>query len=599
LGKFSGRNREDLYPISWRRYGSTVLTLCVGIGLSVGAALWVGRWERVSRQQQFQQQISNLNTAIQRSLNRYNELLLSLGDLYRTANNTVSQEQFSQFVQRAITSYPGIQALEWAPRIVAAERSPYETTLPSNSPGITERNSLGALVVAGDRPEYIPVTYIEPLRGNEVALGYDLASDRTRRLALERARDSGKLAATARIRLVQEVTEAQYSFLVFLPIYEASFSPSSTTLAERRRSLDGYVLGVFRVADVVEEALQDLDYDIDFFITDRTARTEEQFLGAYESDTQRVINVENGDWQERLRQEALCPTEADCTLAVNFGQREWAIVFLPAPGYAADWRPWGAIATLCIGFLLTAGIAGFVWRSQTTLDRTRELSDLKIRFFSMASHELRTPLSTILLTAQSLDTNQAVLSADQKQNAVERIHGSARRMAQLLDDILTLTRAEAGRLEFSPEIVDVAVFCDSILEDMRLQAKPGQTLTAEIAVTDPKAYLDKKLGRSLLHNLLANALKYAPPPSTIHLRVWSDPKTLWFQVTDSGIGIPAHSQPHIFDAFYRGSNVGDIPGTGLGLAVVKTCVDCHKGSITLHSTPNQGTEIAIGFPHER
>ena len=598
MGKFSGRNREDRHRTGWQRYGSTVLTLCVGIGLSVGAALWVGRWEQVSRQQQFQQQISNLNTALQRSLNRYAELLLSLGDLYRTANNEVSQDEFSQFVQRAVVSYPGIQALEWAPRIPAAERSPYEANPSFGSLNITERNPLGAMVVAaGNRSEYFPVTYIEPLRGNEVALGYDLASDSTRRIALERARDTGKLAATARIRLVQEVAEAQYSFLAFLPIYDATSDQSAMPLAARRQLLDGYVLGVFRVADVVEEALQDLNYDIDFFITDRTASPQEQFLGAYESESQQVISIENSDWQERLGQGALCPTSADCTLAVSFGQREWAILFLPAPNYVADWQPWGAIATLCIGFLLTVGVTGFVWRSQTTLDRTRELSDLKIRFFSMASHELRTPLSTILLTAQSLDTNQAVLSSAQKQNAIERIHSSARRMTQLLNDILTLTRAEAERLEFSPEIVDVAAFCNGIMDEIQLQAKIGQTLTTKIAVTDPKAYLDKKLGRSLLHNLLANALKYSPPPSTIHLQVWNDPKTLYLQIKDSGIGIPAHSQPYIFEAFYRGSNVGDIPGTGLGLAVVKTCVDCHQGSITLRSAPGQGTTITIGLPH--
>jgi signal transduction histidine kinase len=561
----------------------------------------VGRWEQVSRQQRFQQQISNLNTSLQRSLNRYTELLLSLSDLYRTANNEVNQDEFSRFVQRAIVSYPGIQALEWAPRVAAAERSRYETNPAFGSLNITERNALGDMIVAmGDRPEYIPVTYIEPLRGNEVALGYDLASDPTRRLALEKARDTGTLAATARIRLVQEVAEAQYSFLVFLPIYNAdnaTSDPSAMTLTERRRSLDGYVLGVFRVADVVEDALQDLDYDIDFFITDRTANPQDQFLGAYESESHQVVSTENSNWRERLGQGALCPTQADCTLAVTFGQREWAILFLPAPNYTAGWRPWGAIATLCIGGLLTAGITSFVWRSHTTLERTRELSDLKVRFFSMASHELRTPLSTILLTAQSLDANQTVLSAAQKQNAIERIHSSARRMTQLLNDILTLTRAEAGRLEFSPEIVDITAFCNGIMEEMQLQAKVGQTVTMEVTVTDPKVYLDKKLGRSLLHNLLANALKYSPPPSTIHLHVWNDTQTLWLQVKDSGIGIPAHNQPYIFNAFYRGSNVGDIPGTGLGLAVVKTCVDCHQSSITLRSTPGQGTTVTIGLPH--
>ena len=561
--------------------------------MSAGAAQWVGRWERLSRQQEFQQQISNLNTALQRSLNRYTELLLGLGDLYRAANNQVSQAEFSQFVERAVSSYPGIQALEWAPRVAAEARSPYEATLPPGSLGITERDPRNMLIAAlGDRPDYFPVTYIEPWRGNEVALGYDLASERTRRLALERARDTGKLAATARLRLVQETAEAQYSFLVFLPIYQRP----ALTLTERRRSHIGYVLGVFRVADVVEESLQDLDYDIDFYIHDHTATPNEQFLGFYSSESGRLVSLDSAARPDRVYPKALCPTELACTQVVNFGQREWSILFVPAADYGLGWRPWGAIATFCLGLLLTGGIAGYAWRSQSALDRTRELNDLKMRFFSMASHELRTPLSTILLTAQSLEANQTILTPDQKHTSVDRIHSAARRMTQLLDDILTLTRAEAGKLEFTPEIVDLDAFCQGILDELRLQAKPGQTLHYELAIADPKAYLDPKLGRSLLHNLLANALKYSPVPSTVRLRVWTDPTTLWLEVTDAGMGIPAHSQAYIVEAFYRGSNVGDIPGTGLGLAVVKTCVDCHQGTIALHSSPAQGTRITVGLP---
>jgi signal transduction histidine kinase len=552
----------------------------------------VGRWERVSRKQQFQQQISNLNTALQRSLNRYTELLYSLGDVYHMSNNQVSQADFSRFVQRALSSYPGIQALEWAPRVTAAERSRYEVTLPPDRPGITERNVDDVLILARPRPEYVPVTYIEPLSGNEVALGYDLASDETRRIALERARDTGQLAATARVRLVQETADAQYSFLVFLPIYDRV----AVTPAERRRSLEGYVLGVFRVADVVEESLQDLDYNIDFYIRDRTAPEQQQFLGLYASNQQQVISVSESSIRDRLGQQSLCATEASCTQVVSFGQREWVILFLPASDYGENWQPWGAIATFCMGLLLTLSIAVYVWRSQTILDRTRELSDLKLRFFSMASHELRTPLSTILLTAQSLETNQLILTTDQKNNAIERIHTSARRMAQLLDDILTLTRAEAGKLEFSPEIVDIRSFCQIILDDVQPQAKPHQDIQITFEIADPRVYLDCNLGRSLLHNLLSNALKYSPSHSTVELRVQSTHQTLQFQVIDSGIGIPVHSQHWIFDAFYRGSNVGNIPGTGLGLSVVRTCVECHNGAIHIHSRPQEGTIVTVELP---
>lgn len=593
MGKKSGRNREDL---SHRiRFLPAVVALGVGISLSVLAALWVGRWEQLSRRQQFQQQISNLNTALQRSLNRYTDLLLSLGDFYRASDNQVSATEFALFAQRSLSSYPGIQALEWAPRILPEGRSQYESTLPPGSLGITESDDYGNLRRARERPEnevYIPVTYIEPLQGNQAALGYDLASDPTRRLALERARDTGKLAATARIRLVQETADAQYSFLVFLPIYE---QPASTP-EERRQFLAGYVLGVFRVADVVEEALNDLDYDIDFYIYDQTAVLDQRFLGFYESATQQVITIANQDIQNRLGQGSLCPTGATCTQIVSFGQREWSILFLPSPTYGNGWLPWGAIATLAIGLAITGSLAGYLWRSQVELDRTRELSELKLRFFSMASHELRTPLSTILITAQSLHSNGSQLTAEQQTKAVDRIHTSARRITQLLDDILTLSRAEADKLEFAPSILDLEPFCQTILHEVQLITKTGQTITFEYSANHTRAYLDPKLMHSILFNLLSNAVKYSPEQSNVALLVGSDAQTIWFQVKDHGIGILNTNQSQVFEMFYRGENVGEVAGTGLGMAVVKTCVDLHNGTISLESCPGQGTTITVTLP---
>ena len=169
-------------------------------------------------------------------------------------------------------------------------------------------------------------------------------------------------------------------------------------------------------------------------------------------------------------------------------------------------------------------------------------------------------------------------------------------MTQLLSDILTLSRAEANHLDWAPEIVDIIQLGKQIIDDLQPELRPGQTITAEAQLTSPQAYVDPKLVRSILLNLLSNAIKYSPPHSLICLRLTQTSTTLDLQVQDRGLGIPAVAQTHICEAFYRGHNVGDIPGTGLGLAVVKTCVELHQGHLTIDSQEHQGTTVTVTLP---
>ncbi|MEM0980451.1 MAG: CHASE domain-containing protein [Cyanobacteria bacterium P01_H01_bin.58] len=577
---------------SFLKYFSTGLVLTLGLGITLGSTAWVGRWERLSRQTEFQKQINNLTTALQRTTNRYTELLLSISDLYDAANNDVDEQIFRRFVQRAVSTYPGIQALEWAPEITHAERETYEQQLAIASQQkqteVTERdNQTGKLIPAIVRDRYVPVTFVEPLQNNELALGYDLMSDETRRIALERARNTGAIAATGRIQLVQETADNQYSFLVFLPIYRQP----AATLNTRREQVLGYILGVFRVADVVEESLNDLNYDINFHIFDKTAPTETQLLGVYDAQSQQVSSDPVLMPDRLTAQNTLCLVPADCIQFIQLGQREWQIVF--SPSTPQPWL-WGTLATLFIGLLITTTLLVYLSRWQSELQRTRELSDLKLRLFSMASHELRTPLSVITISAQSLQANRKSLSRQQQANTIDRIQIAAKRMGQLVNDILTLTRAEAGKLEFNPEIVAIEPFCQQLFDQANLQ--PGQTLYLEGNAVKTKAYLDKKLLHSILSNLLSNAAKYSPTGSEIRLEIKAIEKQLCFQVIDQGIGIPLDDQSGILSTFYRGHNVGQIPGTGLGLAVVRTCVELHGGMLKIDSEPEVGTRISVLLP---
>ncbi|MHC5779097.1 sensor histidine kinase [Nostoc sp.] len=233
---------------------------------------------------------------------------------------------------------------------------------------------------------------------------------------------------------------------------------------------------------------------------------------------------------------------------------------------------------------------------QRTLAQEKELSELKLRFFSMVSHEFRTPLSIILGSAQLLaESNQHCLEEKKLKN-LHRIQSSARLMNQLLSDILTLTRAEAGKLEFHPELIDLEAFCLNLLEDLQLCSQQQHIIKFISQSNCTHAKLDENLLYSILSNLLSNAMKYSPQQKDILLILSSKTDAIIFQVQDSGIGLPSEFQQHLFEPFHRASNVGKIVGTGLGLAVVKKCLEVHQGEISVVSELDRGTTFTVRIP---
>lgn len=564
------------------------LTLSLGIALSVVATLFVSRWELSHQQMRFQRQIENLSTALQRSLNRYTDMLAFLGDYYGMQQRPVDRLLFANFVARSLQTHSGIQALEWAPFVQHRQRLAYEQKIQLEGFlgfKITELGGEGHLIRAADRPDYIPVTYIEPFTGNESALGYDLNSDVVRATAIAQARNTGQITATGRIRLVQEQRD-QFSFLVFLPIYQNRQAVS--------RQFTGVLLGVFRVSDVVEESLQDLQYAIDFSIEDRSADPPEQFLGRYDAIRKQVITEQHSP-QLLALEHSLCPSAESCIQTLTVGQRQWQIRFSPSVNYVVETQ-FSAIATFISGLLLTIGLAVFLDHLNRELEQTKSLAELRFRFFSMASHELRTPLSTILLSSENLQINFDNLTEEQKRNNIQRIYLTAKRMSQQISDLLLLTRLEVRQLDFHPELLILEPFCKQLIDEMQMGIPQPIKFTPSHPST--QAFLDKKLLQSLLTNLLSNAAKYSSRDTPILFNLRCDTQTATFEICDRGIGIPTPDQPQICQPFYRGSNIGEITGTGLGLTLVKTCVELHQGELQIESAVGTGTTITVKLPLE-
>jgi PAS domain S-box-containing protein len=230
------------------------------------------------------------------------------------------------------------------------------------------------------------------------------------------------------------------------------------------------------------------------------------------------------------------------------------------------------------------------------LEKELELNELKLNLFSMISHEFRTPLSTILISAQVLENSSKEWTESKKLKNLHRIQYSAKTMSQLLTDILTLTRAEAGKLEFRANKIDLEELCYSLVEEIKFSSGTQQNIIFISNSPHLMAFVDEKILRSIITNLLTNAIKYSPTNSQIYLTLDNQDGEAIFQIQDQGIGIPLEEQEKLYTAFHRCQNVGDIEGTGLGLAVVKKCVELHNGNIKLKSKVGVGTTFIVRIP---
>lgn len=230
------------------------------------------------------------------------------------------------------------------------------------------------------------------------------------------------------------------------------------------------------------------------------------------------------------------------------------------------------------------------------LEQERALGELRLRFFAMASHEFRTPLSTILLTAQFLESSDREWSEEKRKRNLQRIISAAKEMRQMLDDILTINRAETGRLEFAPTQFEINTFCYQLLQEMQLYASAQHRLTFSNSNEVEWGFGDDKLLHYSLTHLLSNAIKYSPNGGEVNLTVSVTQCALIFKIRDQGIGIIPSDQLHLFEAFYRGENVDCISGSGLGLTVAKKCVELQGGNITFTSEVGVGTTFTVTIP---
>lgn len=232
---------------------------------------------------------------------------------------------------------------------------------------------------------------------------------------------------------------------------------------------------------------------------------------------------------------------------------------------------------------------------EKALSRERQLNELKSRFVSMASHEFRTPLTTINSSATLITKYEDSEGQVKRLKHVGRIKSSISHLTNILNDILSLSKLEEGRIEANSVIVELGPFFDDLQEQMDLVSNGKVDLQINHQGAD-KITIDPNLIRNILVNLISNAIKYSYADGIVKIESRGTDNNLEVSVIDNGIGIPLSEQKDLFDRFFRASNVTNIEGTGLGLNIVLRFVQLMNGEITFESIPEEETKFTIKIP---
>ncbi len=238
-------------------------------------------------------------------------------------------------------------------------------------------------------------------------------------------------------------------------------------------------------------------------------------------------------------------------------------------------------------------------KSQTELNealsKEKELSEIKSRFVSMASHEFRTPLSTVLSSASLISKYKLSEEQDRRDKHINRIKDSVKHLNELLEDFLSLGKLEEGHVKALPAAFHVREFMEEVADEMRSMLRDNQTINTACE-GDEIFQSDRRLLKNILINLLGNAIKFSPQSGNIWLEIKNMNQSMELIIRDEGIGISEDDQLHLFSSFYRGKNVINIEGTGLGLHIVKRYTELLQGEIKLKSKIHEGTEITVSVP---
>ncbi|MBF0398476.1 MAG: CHASE domain-containing protein, partial [Desulfobacterales bacterium] len=669
--------------------------------------------------------------ALSKKINTYIDILYSIESLFKE-DQVPERKKFNIVVKQWFDRYKAIQGISWNPKILYEEKDHYETLARKEQyPDffIKELDIEGNMKPVSKRDAYFPPYYMEPYKGNEKALGFDLASNPIRLQALEKSIDTGKPTATSRIKLVQEKGN-QFGVLIFIPNFG-----DDTTLQSRRKTIKGFIVGILRIGDIIKSVTNDFDLKgIDLHLYDMSAPTELRML--YSSNPNQINYNDSKPFLLNFQKDLV------------FADKNWLIYFQPNIYYFNKYEILSSWAVLFCGLLFTTLLGFFLFMLINRADtierivskRTEELSiankrwqfalegskngvwdwniitnevyfspmwkkmlgyevneikddlrewekrvhpddlekayidvkkhisgeteyyqneqrilckdgtykwildrgkivewteDLKplrfigthtdideqvqaeerlklakieaeeanqakSEFLANMSHEIRTPMNAVIGFSELLDK---LIKEDKLRNYVNAINTSAKTLLNLINDILDLSKIEAGRMKIHNEEVNLRTILEEVAQIFQMKIDEKNLKLIYITCEDlPKLIiLDETRLRQVLLNIVGNAVKFTDQ-GYIKISAYQEAidfkegKTnIHISIEDTGIGIPPEQQKLIFESFRQqeGQSTRKYGGTGLGLTISKKLIEMMNGFITIASEKGKGSIFKI------
>lgn len=515
------------------------------------------------------------------------------------ASDAVSEAEFNTFFELVLRSDSTIKAVGWSIIVPHEERAEWEAHMQSsgyNDFQFTERHVSGDMIPARKRSEYFPILYIYPYAENMAAHGLDLGFESSRLKALQLARQLRKPVSTAPIYLAQE-TENQKAFVVYTPVIKANETNGTPRL-------QGYLSGVFRANSMFSD-----------LITDAARSGLEIAI--------RDVSPGAGDgWLLAPRVTQPSDQQLLFTHPINIGERDYQFFVFPHPHAlpaAKDWNSWwvmtaGVIFTILLQALILIITGNVKAIERKVADKTAELArardkadqanQAKSNFLSNVSHELRTPLNAIInLIRMSL----RAYSLHDARNYLHQADKASETLLALINQTLDLNKIESGKLELNEHPFALS----DILEKMYATFSVGaleKGIAFKLAL--PETFPEELEGDALrieqvLLNFCSNAIKFTEHGHVtleLHHEARDDNTiVLTFVIRDTGVGIPQALQAKLFQPFQQADNstTRKYGGSGLGLSISGSLIELMQGSLSLESTPEQGTNVRVTLPLKR
>ena len=583
----------------------------VGAALLVFMALWSFETGNISRLLTSEARLAASNVAqVLREAERDIDRLRALA----YASETFENDEFQRYTtakfrdgQRHVA-----QAVGWAPRVT--DPGVWEKEVKNGIPAgirLHERDDSGQKIPVRQREAYFPVQYIQPLEGNQAAIGFDLGSERSRRIALERARDTGQVSMVSPIVLVQSV-DAEPAMLICVPIYRPEVLLD--TVEARRGNLTGFVSAVHLIRPLFTASLaetdtdmdmdMDMDMDIDFHLFERSQTGEATWYHTIASSNS--ATNDSNIAPEPAPTLASLETGLNGIAPVNFAEHQWLVVAKPGATLTRDKRTLGPWAVMLL--IITLGIVSssvllerISARRDIMLERrkseeafleARAANDSKTFFMAAAGHDIKQPLYALGLLTDTL------LMSHPKPSSIpliRHLRKSIDSMGEQFDDLMSAGKLNHGNFEPILKKVHLAgIIAPVDAEITLLCADKGLRwnldLENAIVITDPL------LLQRLLRNLLSNAVRYTND-GEVSCSAIARGKFVEFRISDTGKGIALSNQKEMFDKFVlRDDYPYDSTGNGLGLHIVAKINQALDLGLQIFSAPGGGTAFSFQVP---